>query len=183
MRVKFVPQNIEVEVTPNKSILDIANENDVYIKSVCKGVPSCAECRVRVTEGEFNVFPPASKELNLIGTAYFVDQRRLSCQLRCFGDVTIDLTEQLEKQNTLTKRPRGGNKEKESEATATQARTGNIIFEAANQEDKMAREDKKRLAAEKALEKEEQRRELERIRARHRNQGQPPKKSDPSDEE
>ncbi len=176
-----MPQNVEFEVNSNKSILDIANENDVYIKSVCKGVPSCAECRVRVTEGEFNVFPPSTKEINLIGSAYFVDQRRLSCQLKCFGDVTIDLTEQLEKQNTLTKRPRGSGKE--VEATSTAARTGNIIFEAATQEDKMAREDKKRIQAEQAFEKDEQRRELEKIRARHRNQGNPPKPQSDGDED
>ncbi|MGE3974851.1 MAG: 2Fe-2S iron-sulfur cluster-binding protein [Bdellovibrionales bacterium] len=177
MKIKFMPQNIVVDADPNKSVLDIASANDVYIKSVCKGVPSCAECRVRVTEGEYNVFPPAAKEINLIGSAYFVDQRRLSCQLRCYGDVTIDLTEQMEKQNTLTKRPRGS----KEEAAATQARTGNIIFEAVEQKDRMAREDTKRIQAERALEKEEQKRELERIRARRKQQQGGPQKPDDED--
>ncbi|MGE0632367.1 MAG: 2Fe-2S iron-sulfur cluster-binding protein [Pseudobdellovibrionaceae bacterium] len=107
MKVKFIPQNIEVEVTPNKSLLQVAQENNVFIKSLCKGLPSCAECRVKIVEGEHNVIPPSKAELNLIGTNYFVDHRRLSCQIRCFGDVTVDLTEQTKKQDAATKKPRG----------------------------------------------------------------------------
>lgn len=162
MKVKFLPQNVEVEIKPNQSVLDIANEHTIYIKSVCRGVPSCAECRVRILDGEYNVFPPSQKELALIGSAYFVDQRRLSCQLKCFGDITVDLTEQVEKENmSPTKRPRGGQKDTDD----SKARTGNIIFE--DQSEHMRREDEKRRHAEDLYEKEEQRKELERIRSRH----------------
>lgn len=98
MKVKFVPQNIECEIKPGQSVLHVAQDNGLYIKSVCRGVPSCAECRVRVVDGDFNVLRPGSAELALIGTGYFVDQRRLSCQLKCFGDITVDLSEQIEKE-------------------------------------------------------------------------------------
>ncbi len=81
--------------------MHVAQDNGIYVKSVCRGVPSCAECRVRVVEGEHNVTPPASSELGLIGTGHFIDHRRLSCQLRCFGDITIDLTEQVEKEKKI----------------------------------------------------------------------------------
>jgi len=174
MKVKFMPQNIEIEITPNRSVLDLANEHGIYIKSVCRGVPSCAECRVKLVEGEHNVIPPNAKELNLIGTAYFVDQRRLSCQLKCFGDITLDMTEQLEKQNQTVKRPRGS---VTKEADESHARTGNFIFEQSDQTDRMRREDQKARAAELALIKQEQRAELERIRARHR-RGQQPNSED-----
>jgi 2Fe-2S ferredoxin len=97
MKVKFVPQNVEFEIKPSESVLNVAQENGLYIKSVCKGVPSCAECRVRVVGGEHNVLPPMSEELLLIGTGYFIDQRRLSCQMHCFGDITVDMTEQNQK--------------------------------------------------------------------------------------
>jgi len=120
MRVKFVPQNIEVEVTPDKSLLQIATENNIEIKSICKGVPSCAECRVRVIEGENNVLPPSKPEINLIGTSWRIDSRRLSCQLRCFGDVTVDLTEQLEKAESQTKKVRGFRSQKHTETHAIQ---------------------------------------------------------------
>lgn len=107
MKVKFLPQNIEVEVNPNKSLLQIATENQIEIRSICKGVPSCAECRVKLVDGENNCFPPTKAELNLIGTNYFIDGRRLSCQVRCFGDVTVDLTEQVDKTENQTKKIRG----------------------------------------------------------------------------
>jgi ferredoxin len=108
MKVKFVPQNVELEIKPNESVLHLAHDNGLHIKSVCKGVPSCSECRVRVTQGDYNVLPPSQKELNLIGNSWKIDGRRLSCQLKCFGDITVDLTEQIAKEHTTTKRPRGG---------------------------------------------------------------------------
>ena len=80
MKVKFMPMNVEHEIEFNETILHLAQRVDVHIQSVCKGLPSCAECRVCIKEGEHNVPPPSSKELSLIGTAYYVDQSRLSCQ-------------------------------------------------------------------------------------------------------
>lgn len=108
MKVRFVPQNVEFEIKPGESVMHVAQDNGLYIKSVCKGVPSCAECRVRVVEGEHNILPPGSEELALIGTGHFVDRRRLSCQLKCFGDITIDLSEQVGKEKGLI----GGRKTK-----------------------------------------------------------------------
>ena len=98
MKVKFLPQNVEYEIRPGQSVLELAQEKGVHIRSTCNGLPSCAECRIRVTEGDYNVMPPTTKELNLIGTGYFLDQRRLSCQLQCFGDVTIDTSEHVGKE-------------------------------------------------------------------------------------
>lgn len=126
MKVKFVPQNIELEIKPNQSVMNLAHENNVPIKSVCNGMPSCAECRVRVIEGEENVLPPSSKELALIGTGYFIDQRRLSCQLLCFGDVTIDLAEQVEKQKESTASRKFLAKKKD-QTEESYAVTGNLI--------------------------------------------------------
>jgi len=108
MKVKFVPQNVEFEIQPGQSVMHVAQDHNLYIKSVCKGVPSCAECRVRVVDGDHNVLPPGSEELSLIGSGHFIDRRRLSCQLKCFGDITIDMTEQIAKQQGLI----GGQKKK-----------------------------------------------------------------------
>lgn len=110
MKVKFLPQDIELEIAPNQSVMELAHNNGIFIKSVCNGVPSCAECRVKVVEGEQNVSSPSNKELNLIGTGYFIDQRRLSCQLRCFGDLVVNLEEQVEKQKAAPKKVLGNRK-------------------------------------------------------------------------
>lgn len=118
MKVKFIPQNIEVEGNSDKSLLQIATENHIEIRSICKGVPSCAECRVRIVEGDRNVVPPAKAELDLIGSSYFIDSRRLSCQVRCFGDITVDLTEQVERAENQTKKIRGFRTNKQMESKA-----------------------------------------------------------------
>lgn len=132
MKVKFFPQDKEFEIDSDTSVLDSAKEHGIQIKSVCGGIPSCAECRVQIKEGEFNVFPPSAEELTLIGTAHFVDKSRLSCQLKCFGDVTIDLTEQIEKQarGTSTKKVRGSKTQQNADArTESFARQGSLLFE------------------------------------------------------
>jgi ferredoxin, 2Fe-2S len=107
MKVKFMPMNVEHEIEFNETVLHLAQRHDIHIQSVCKGIPSCAECRIQLKQGEHNVPHPSTKELSLIGTAYYIDQSRLSCQLRCFGDVVVDLSEQLEKENRAAKRPQG----------------------------------------------------------------------------
>ncbi len=98
-KVKFLPQNVEEEILPNESVLDLSRRLKLTIKSICNGVPACAECRVKVVTGTNNLLPPSFKEKNLIGSAYFVDGSRLSCQLRPRGDITVNLDEQIAKEN------------------------------------------------------------------------------------
>ena len=117
MKIRFVPTLMEVEGTPDKTLLQICVENKIEIRSICKGVPSCAECRIRIVEGEHNVLPPSKAELAVVGTNYFIDQRRLSCQVRCFGDVTIDLTEQLDQKDNQNKKVRGFRQQGQKGAT------------------------------------------------------------------
>lgn len=143
MKVKFVGQSElsskeeeavsagseprEFEIKPDQSVMQLAHEQGIFIKSVCNGLPSCAECRVRIVEGEHNVLPPSNKELSLIGTGYFIDRRRLSCQLKCFGDVVIDLSEQEKKAKDSLgpKRPQGHIRKDDNEES--RAITGNLI--------------------------------------------------------
>jgi 2Fe-2S ferredoxin len=158
MKVKFMPQNVEFEIPPNKSVLDLAHEHGVHIQSICKGVPSCAECRIQILEGEHNVFPPSKKEESLIGTAHFVDRSRLSCQLKCFGDLVVDLTQQIEKEQN-SKRPRGKLTRDPSKSSAVQ---GSILLEEPKQ--KISQEDYNLRKAEKVFLEEQARMELERIK-------------------
>ena len=99
MKLKFIPQNIELDVEPDKTVLEISRELGLRIQSSCNGMCNCGDCRVFVKEGETNLLLPSAKELKLIGQGHYIDQRRLACQLYCFGDVVIDLSEQEERAN------------------------------------------------------------------------------------
>ena len=99
MKLKFIPQNIELDVEPDKTVLEISRELGLRIQSSCNGMCNCGDCRVFVKEGEPNLLLPSAKELKLIGHGHYIDQRRLACQLYCFGDVVIDLSEQEERAN------------------------------------------------------------------------------------
>lgn len=107
MKIKLLPSNQEIDNDPNKTLLQVCLDNKIELKSICKGVPSCAECRVKVVSGENNLIPPAKAELSLIGTSYYLDGRRLSCQARAFGDVTLDITDHLNKDDNSNKKLRG----------------------------------------------------------------------------
>lgn len=136
MKIKFFPTGKEVEINPNKTLLQICIENQIEIKSICKGVPSCAECRIKIKDGDHNVNPPSKTELGLIGSSYYLDGRRLSCQVRCFGDVTIDLTEQIERAETQTKKVRGF--KSNTQVGDSKAVQGTLILDEAGKDDKEA---------------------------------------------
>ena len=110
-----MPQNVEVDIQSEKSILEIALSKGLHIQSSCKGGASCGECRVYLLEGENHVLPPTPAELSIIGQGYFIDRRRLSCQLYCFGDVVVDLKEQGGKSKISKNFLKRVKKEKESE--------------------------------------------------------------------
>lgn len=96
-KIKFLPDKAEYDISSDKSVMELAFEKGIPIQSSCKGMATCGECRVIVVEGENQVLPPTSQEISLIGQGHYIDQRRLSCQLYCFGDVIVDVSEQKEK--------------------------------------------------------------------------------------
>jgi len=108
MKVKFLPIDKEFEINENESVLELAKRTGVFIKSICGGLPSCSECRIKIVSGEHNIMPPGFKEKSLIGSSYFIDHSRLSCQVKCMGDITVDVTEQIAKENAqpASKKPR-----------------------------------------------------------------------------
>lgn len=112
-----MPMGLEVDANPNKSVLQIAVDNHIEIRSICKGIPSCAECRVKVISGEQNMVPPNKAELALIGSSYYIESRRLSCQMHCYGEVVIDVSEHADTQSQ-TKKIRGFRMDKTQESLA-----------------------------------------------------------------
>ncbi len=107
MKIKVLPQGIEFLGNSNQSLLEQCLENKIMIRSICRGGLSCAECRIRIVEGDANVLPPSRAEVGLLGSNYYLDGRRLACQVRVFGPITIDVTEQLSRSDESLKKVRG----------------------------------------------------------------------------
>ena len=173
MKVKFLPQDVEVDIKPGQSVLNVAHDNGIHIQSVCKGIPSCAECRVQVVEGATNVLPPMPEELNLIGTAHFVDQRRLSCQMRCFGSVVVNLEEQIAKEQVSAKRPQGRAHKEEADSSA---RMGNILEDTETVELEITEEERREAELAMAEKEARDKRKLQARKNNNRNKKQGKKK-------
>lgn len=120
MKIKFSPLGKEVEAKEGQSLLQIAHENQIVIRSICKGVPSCSECRIKIISGENNISQPTKAELNLIGTSYYLDGRRLACQCRCFGTVEVDVSEHIQQEGAQSKKIRGFRSKNATETVAIQ---------------------------------------------------------------
>jgi len=71
------------------------------------------------------MFQPVAAELALIGSGWFIDRRRLACQLQCIGDVTVDMSEQIAKQQGLI----GGRKAKAAKALGDRVEDETVIRE------------------------------------------------------
>jgi ferredoxin len=90
-KITVQPLNLEIECQEGEVLLAVLKRHGVVIKTGCGGVASCAECILKIVEGEKNISEPDFTETRLIGNVFFMTKERLSCQTKVTGDVTIDL--------------------------------------------------------------------------------------------
>lgn len=74
------------------TLLEVLKNNGHYIKSSCGGHASCSDCIVKIQSGEDQITEPTFEEINLLGNVFHITKERLSCQTKCFGDVTVDIS-------------------------------------------------------------------------------------------
>ena len=60
------------------------------VASSCHGDGVCAKCRVQVVAGLENLSKIENLEQNLIDRNRLSPDKRIACQTRVFGDVTVD---------------------------------------------------------------------------------------------
>lgn len=79
-----------MDVKAGESLLDIALSNDVSIQHACGGFCACTTCHCEIIEGETNLEPAESDELERLEV---LDDRlatsRLACQSKVRGDVVV----------------------------------------------------------------------------------------------
>ena len=101
-KVTFLPQNITVEVDPEKfplqedglpgSLLDIALGNNIVLQHNCGGKCACTTCHVIVKEGAENLSKMEEDEEDRLDTAEGLTlHSRLGCQAVVSGDVAVEI--------------------------------------------------------------------------------------------
>lgn len=82
-RVKFVDQNLEVEVAVGTSLLKAAKAVGAPEGDACGGVCACSTCHVYVTEGEGLLSAAEEGEEDILDKAFDVRiNSRLGCQAK-----------------------------------------------------------------------------------------------------
>lgn len=82
-RVRFIDQNIEVEVPLGKSLLQAAKEAHAPEGDACGGVCACSTCHVYVEEGGNLLSPAQEDEEDILDKAFDVRHTsRLGCQAK-----------------------------------------------------------------------------------------------------
>jgi 2Fe-2S ferredoxin len=88
--VRFVDQNIEVEVPVGKSILQAAKEAHAPEGDACGGVCACSTCHVYVEEGANLLSPAQENEEDILDKAFDVRHTsRLGCQAKIQREGTV----------------------------------------------------------------------------------------------
>ena len=99
----------EMEVPEGTSLLEAARDCDAPVQTLCNGVGTCIQCRVKVVDGFEALSPPEALEKDRLGNIFHITRERMGCQARVCGDVTIEVLEvrlPARKKGRFSKRPR-----------------------------------------------------------------------------
>ena len=89
MIVHFLPDGADVEIAPDKTVLQAAIEGHIPLSHICGGQTRCTTCRVRVLEGIENCNPRTDQEQLVADQSHFPENVRLGCQTTVNGDVSL----------------------------------------------------------------------------------------------
>ncbi|MDP3970392.1 MAG: 2Fe-2S iron-sulfur cluster-binding protein [bacterium] len=89
-KVKFIADDIEVEVPDGTGLRKCCQENDMTLPFGCEnGI--CGTCLIAVKEGEKNISEKTEQEKETLEMLMAYEDQRLACQCKVNGDVTFDL--------------------------------------------------------------------------------------------
>ena len=91
-KVRFIDQNLEVEVPVGTSLLDAARMIDAPEGSACGGVCACSTCHVYIEEGAALLSEAEEDEEDILDKAFDVKMTsRLGCQAKLLRDGLVTL--------------------------------------------------------------------------------------------
>lgn len=90
MNLTFYPEGQTVEIAPEQTVLEAAQQIGVDIVATCGGKGRCKSCRIKILEGEFS--PPTAQEYKELGEHGIQRQFRLACQTVARSDGVVRIT-------------------------------------------------------------------------------------------
>ncbi|MGD0753390.1 MAG: 2Fe-2S iron-sulfur cluster-binding protein, partial [Anaerolineales bacterium] len=88
-RIDFEPLGRRGQARRGQTLLEAAQSAGVGLASVCGGIGTCEECRVRVVSGRLT--PPSLVEEAVLSKADLSSGVRLACQAEPLSDVKLDI--------------------------------------------------------------------------------------------
>ncbi len=88
-KVKFTPQNKDIDVETGTNLLQAANQAGMYIEGDCAGRGTCGKCRIKIT-GDVNFSPTAAEEKHLSSNE-LESGWALACQRTVDRDMIIEV--------------------------------------------------------------------------------------------
>jgi uncharacterized 2Fe-2S/4Fe-4S cluster protein (DUF4445 family) len=86
-QVDFDPFGKRVEVAPNTTLLEAAQQAGLALSSACGGMGNCGQCRLVILAG--NVSPPTADEKYILTEPELQRGQRLACNTRIYGDLKV----------------------------------------------------------------------------------------------
>jgi uncharacterized 2Fe-2S/4Fe-4S cluster protein (DUF4445 family) len=86
-QVDFDPLGKRVEVAPNTTLLEAAQQAGLALSSACGGMGNCGQCRLVILAG--NVSPPTADEKYILTEPELQRGQRLACNTRIYGDLKV----------------------------------------------------------------------------------------------
>lgn len=99
-KISIKSQNKSFEYTPDKNLLQILLENDVFVDNPCNGKGSCGKCKIKLLEG--NLPDIGETEEKLLKKEEIDSGIRLSCFVVPQEDIVIEILQKEGKHDILT---------------------------------------------------------------------------------
>jgi 2Fe-2S ferredoxin len=94
-KVRFVKENIEVEVPEGTTILEAARRAGAPEGDRCGGVCACSTCHVYVVDGFERTSDIEDEEFDILDKAFDVRMTsRLGCQAKIAGNIAVEISDE-----------------------------------------------------------------------------------------
>jgi len=89
-KVKFLPKDVEVEVSEETIVLDAALDNNIHINHNCGGNCACSTCHVIIESGFENLSEMSEDEEDMLDEAEgLTETSRLACQIKAVPNMVV----------------------------------------------------------------------------------------------